>query len=112
MSFLDSLFFNNKTIDVLIQQVTQTFIDGEQGPEVWSNVEIVKGIFWIGTMTNKLISEKLRPEVDGVVLVRPSVSINQTDRLFLSGNFYSVVYADDIAMQGKVKIVAVKKYVS
>ena len=112
MSFLDSLFFNNRTVDVLIQQVTQTFIDGEQGPEVWSNVEIVKGIFWIVTMADRLVSEKLRPEVDGVVLVRPSVSITQADRLYLSGNFYSVVYADDIAMQGQVKIVAVKKYVS
>ena len=112
MSFIDSLFFNNKTVDVLIQQVTQTFIDGEQGPEVWSNVEIVKGIFWIGSMADILVSEKHRPEVDGVVLVRPSVSITQADRLYLSGNFYSVVYADDIAMQGQVKIVAVKKYVS
>ena len=112
MSFIDSLFFNNKTVDVLIQQVTQTFIDGEQGPEVWSNVEIVKGIFWIGSMADRLVSEKLRPEVDGVVLVRPSVSINQTDRLYLSGQYYSVVYSDDIAMQGQVKIVAVKKYVS
>ena len=112
MSFIDSLFFNNKTVDVLIQQVTHTFIDGEQGPEVWSNVEIVKGIFWIGSMADRLVSEKLRPEVDGVVLVRPSVSITQADRLYLSGNFYSVVYADDIAMQGQVKIVAVKKYVS
>ena len=112
MSFIDSLFFNNKTVDVLIQQVTQTFVNGEQGPEVWSNVEIVKGIFWIGSMADRLVSEKLRPEVDGVVLVRPSVSITQADRLYLSGNFYSVVYADDIAMQGQVKIVAVKKYVS
>lgn len=112
MSFIDSLFFNNKTVDVLIQQVTQTFIDGEQGPEVWSNVEIVKGIFWIGSMADRLVSEKLRPEVDGVVLVRPSVSINQTDRVYLSGQYYSVVYSDDIAMQGQVKIVAVKKYVS
>lgn len=112
MSFIDSLFFNNKTVDILIQQLTQTFVNGEQGPEVWTDVEITKGIFWIGSMADRLVSEKLRPEVDGVVLVRPSVSINQTDRLFLSGQYYSVVYADDIAMQGKVKIVAVKKYVS
>ena len=112
MSFLDSLFFNNKTIDVLIQQVTQTFIDGEQGPEVWSNVEIVKGIFWIGTMADRLVSEKLRPEVDGAVLLRPSVSIDPKNRLYISGNYYTVVYSDDIAFQGKVKIVAVKKYVS
>ena len=112
MSFLDSLFFNNKTVDILIQQLTQTFVNGEQGPEVWTDVEITKGIFWIGSMADRLVSEKLRPEVDGVVLVRPSVSINQTDRLFLSGQYYSVVYSDDIAMQGQVKIVAVKKYVS
>ena len=112
MSFLDSLFFNNKTVDVLIQQVTQTFIDGEQGPEEWSNVEIVKGILWIGTMADRLVSEKLRPEVDGVVLLRPSVSVEPKNRLYISSNYYSIVYSDDIAFQGKVKIVAVKKYVS
>ena len=112
MSFLDSLFFNNKTVDVRIQQVTQTFVNGEQGPESWADVEITKGIFWIGSMADRLVSEKLRPEVDGVVLVRPSVSVDPKNRLYISSNYYSVIYADDIAFQGQVKIVAVKKYVS
>jgi hypothetical protein len=109
---LNSIFQNNKTVAVKIQNRTQAYVNGQLGPVTYTDLKTVKGIFYRGAVADNMVSERLRANIEGVVLVRPGDSPIETDRLEIDGNFYSVVYADNIAGQDKVIVIPVKKYVS
>lgn len=107
--FLDSIFKNNKTVDVEIQPRTQTIINGVLGPVTYTTNKTVKGIFWRGSMAESIVGERFKTEIDGVVIVKPGIVIADTDRVKIGAIQYSVIYADDVAGQGKVIVIPVKK---
>ena len=107
--FLDSVFKNNKTVDVQIQPRTQTITNGVLGPVTYTTTKTVKGIFWRGSMAESIVGERFKTEIDGVVIIKPGVSIADTDRVKVGTLQYSVIYADDVAGQGKVIVIPVKK---
>lgn len=106
---LNGIFSRNKTVDVEIQPRTQTIINGVLGPVTYTTNKTVKGIFWRGSMAESIVGERFKTEVDGVVIVKPGVSIADTDRVKIGTVQYSVIYADDVAGQGKVIVIPVKK---
>ena len=106
---LNGIFSRNKTVDVEIQPRTQSIMNGVLGAVTYTTTSIVKGIFWKGSMAQSVVDEKYKTEVDGVVIVKPGVSIADTDRVKIGTVQYSVIYADDIAGQGKVLMIPVKK---
>ena len=106
---LNGIFSRNKTVDVEIQPRTQSITNGVLGAVTYTTTSIVKGIFWKGSMAQSVVDEKYKTEVDGVVIVKPGVSIADTDRVKIGTVQYSVIYADDIAGQGKVLMIPVKK---
>ena len=107
--FLDSIFKNNKAVDVEIQPRTQSITNGVLGAVTYTTTSTVKGIFWRGSMAQAVVNEKYKTEIDGVVIVKPGVSIADTDRVKIGTIQYSVIYADDVAGQGKVLVIPVKK---
>lgn len=107
--FLDSIFKNNKAVDVEIQPRTQTIINGVLGPVTYTTNKTVKGIFWRGSMAESIVGERFKTEIDGVVIVKPGIVIADTDRVKIGAIQYSVIYADDVAGQGKVIVIPVKK---
>ena len=106
---LNGIFSRNKAVDVEIQPRTQSITNGVLGPVTYTTSNTVKGIFWKGSMAQSVVNEKYKTEVDGVVIVKPGVSIADTDRVKIGTVQYSVIYADDIAGQGKVLMIPVKK---
>ena len=106
---LNGIFSRNKTVDVEIQPRTQSITNGVLGAVTYTTTSTVKGIFWRGSMAQAVVNEKYKTEVDGVVIVKPGVSIADTDRVKIGTVQYSVIYADDIAGQGKVLMIPVKK---
>lgn len=106
---LESIFQNNKTVDVEIQPRTQSITNGVLGAVTYTTTSTVKGIFWRGSMAQAVVNEKYKTEIDGLIIVKPGVSIADTDRVKIGTVQYSVIYADDIAGQGKVLMIPVKK---
>ena len=106
---LNGIFSRNKTVDVEIQPRTQSITNGVLGAVTYTTNKTVKGIFWRGSTAQAVVNEKYKTEVDGVVIVKPGVSIADTDRVKIGTVQYSVIYADDIAGQGKVLMIPVKK---
>ena len=107
--FLDSVFKNNKTVNVEIQPRTQSIVNGVLGPVTYTTNKTVKGIFWRGSMAESIVGEKFKTQVDGVIIVKPGIVIADTDRVKIGAIQYSVIYADDVAGQGKVLVIPVKK---
>ena len=106
---LNGIFSRNKTVDVEIQPRTQSITNGVLGPVTYTTNKTVKGIFWRGSMAESIVGERFKTEIDGVVIVKPGIVIADTDRVKIGAIQYSVIYADDIAGQGKVLMIPVKK---
>ena len=106
---INGIFSRNKTVDVEIQPRTQSITNGVLGAVTYTTTSTVKGIFWRGSMAQAVVNEKYKTEIDGVVIVKPGVSIADTDRVKIGTIQYSVIYADDVAGQGKVLVIPVKK---
>ena len=113
MAFLDSIFSGNKTETVEVYQKSQTFVNGVLGPEEWTKTKEFTGLFWRGAMAERYVSERYRADVAGVVVARPTdVSISdipQSAKLVIDNVDYFVIYVDDVANQGKVIQIPVKK---
>lgn len=112
MSFLDSFFANNKTVSVEVQVFSQTFINGVLGEKVWTTDTTFEALFWRGAMAEKYVSDRYKADVSGMVIGRPEEvpEIAEDSRLFIGGDYYSIIYRDDIAEQGKVVQIPVKKW--
>ena len=114
MAFLDSIFANNETLKIDIEKLTQTFVNGVLGAKVWTKSKDFTGIFWRGAMAERYVSEQYRSVVDGIVIAKPDdvvhSDIPETARLKIDGQYYSVIYFDNIAEQDKVIQIPVKKW--
>lgn len=117
--FLDSIFSSNTTYTANVQTSTRTKTAGVLGPETWSTTKSVSCIFWHGTIGRGFIGDRFKPEVEGVILVKPSdistTEIPSTGRIQLMDGatqigIYKIIYADNIGMQGEVIVVPVKEY--
>jgi hypothetical protein len=105
MGFLDTIFSNHISTTIDIETYTQSFVNGSFGPYVWAKTKDFKGIFWRGAMAERYVSEQYRSEVDGIVIARPS-DVSNTDipegaRLKIDGQYYSVIYSNNVAGQNK-----------
>ena len=113
MSFLDSIFSREVTQTIDIEILAQTFVNGVIGPEEWTKSTDFEGLFWRGSMADRYVSEKYRADVAGVVVARPEdvTAIVEGARLKIEGLYYSVIYMDDIAEQGEVSQIPVRKWI-
>jgi len=117
---MDSLFATSKTLTCNIQNKVQAITSGVLGPLTWETEKTVDCIFWRGGISNALISEKIKPDVSGVILLRPSdfkkTDIQKNSRIELTSDgetvgYFSAFYADDIGQQGEVIMLPVKEII-
>ena len=108
---LDSMFENFKTITAEYENKTDTFVDGMITGETWTLAGSVEALIYRGALAEKLVSEKLRPDVSAVILVKPEdypEALTKDSRVLIESIYYNVIYADNIAEQDKVIMIPLK----
>lgn len=108
---LDSMFENFKTITAEYENKTDTVVDGMITGETWTLAGSVEALIYRGALAEKLVSEKLRPDVSAVILVKPEdypEALTKDSRILIESIYYSVIYADNIAEQDKVVMIPLK----
>ena len=115
MAFLDSIFSGNKTETVEVYQKSQTFVNGVLGPEEETKTKEFTGLFWRGAMAERYVSEQYRSIVNGIIIAKPSEvdhsDLPESARLKIDGQYYSIIYSDNVAGQNKVIQIPVKKWI-
>lgn len=72
----------------------------------------LKGFLFTGSTAESIVSEKLRPRVDAVLIIDPlkkSFDLNDTDKVIIGKNTFNIVTDDDIGNQGEATSVYLKK---
>ena len=108
---LDSMFENFKTITAEYENKTDTFVDGMITGETWTLSGSIEALIYRGALAEKLVSEKLRPDVSAVILVKPEdypAELTKDSRVLIESIYYSVICADNIAEQDKVVMIPLK----
>lgn len=108
---LGSMFGNFKTITAEYENKTDTVVDGMITGETWTLAGSIEALIYRGALAEKLVSEKLRPDVSAVILVKPDdypVELTKDSRVLIESIYYSVIYADNIAEQDKVIMIPLK----
>ena len=72
MSIVSGIFSRHKTNIAIIRMKTQTIVNGVKGPITYPRGKSERCIYWNGSISKTLISEKLSPDVSGVVLFDPT----------------------------------------
>jgi len=67
-----------------------------------------KVMYYTGSQAESYVSDKLKPVVSGVIICYPADKPSVTDKIGLSGRYFSVVDIDDVGYQGEVCVVPVK----
>ena len=108
---LDSPFEHFQTITAEYENKTDTVVDGMITGETWTLAGSVEALIYRGALAEKLVSEKLRPDVSAVILVKPEeypVALTKDSRVLIESIYYSVIYADNIAEQDKFVMIPLK----
>ena len=108
---LDSMFENFKTITAEYENKTDTVVDGMITGETWTLAGSIEALIYRGALAEKLVSEKLRPDVSAVILVKPEdypVELTKDSRVLIESIYYNVIYADNIAEQDEVIMIPLK----
>lgn len=104
---------NNK--DITFYTKTQTKTNGVLNDPVWTLYKTVKGLYWKATGSKNNISEKFKEQITACIVIDPSalteIHVETDMKITVSGEGdYKLVYADDIAGQGKVLQLNVKEW--
>lgn len=108
---LDSMFEHFKTITAEYENKTDTVVDGMITGETWTLAGSIEALMYRGSLAERLVSEKIRPDVAAVILVKPEdypVTLTKDSRVLINSIYYSVIYADNIAEQDKVVMIPLK----
>lgn len=109
------LLKNNKTKDISFYTLVQTSTNGVLNDPTWTLYKTIKGIYWKATGSKNNVSEKFKEQIQACIIVNPS-DISESEivtdmKITVSGEGdYRLVYADDIAGQGKVLQLNVKEW--
>jgi len=113
---IGALLNNSVSKTITVYSKTQTITNGILGEPTWTTViKTVKGLYWKATGSKPNISDKFKEQVTACIIVDPAALAESelpTDcKITVSGEGdYMLVYADDIAAQGKVLQINVKEW--
>lgn len=109
------LLNSQRTKDISFYTLTQTSTNGVLNDPVWTLYKTIKGLYWKATGSKNNVSEKFKEQISACIIVNPS-DISESEivtdmKITVSGEGdYKLVYADDIAGQGKVLQLNVKEW--
>ena len=112
---ISRLLNSQKAKDISFYTLTQTTTNGQLNDPVWTLNKTVQGLYWKASGNKSNISEKFKEQITAVIIVDPA-SVAESDiladmKIVVPGEGdYKLVYADDIAGQGKVLQLNVKEW--
>ena len=113
MSFIKSMASTNQLITAEFYNKTITVTSGVP-TETWSSVAdlSVSALFWTGAAADRVVGEKLKAEVDGVIAMDYddyTTTINEDAKVLINDVEYRVVRPDNIANQNVLIQIPVKR---
>lgn len=108
---LESMFEHFTTLTTEYENKTDTVVDGMITGETWTLAGSVEALMYRGSLAERLVSEKIRPDVAAVILVKPEeypATLTKDSRVLINSIYYSVIYADNIAEQNEVVLIPLK----
>lgn len=112
MNIVSDMYQHEKPVDIIFQEVSQTFTDATLGPEVWSNLLTTTGLFFIGSKVDTIVGERLRASVDGVILIdyaNITKDVTEQARVKINDGYYTIVYMDNVCFQDELYVIPVKR---
>ncbi|GAG26927.1 unnamed protein product [marine sediment metagenome] len=113
MSFMDAFKTEmNQTITINKKDRVYNEVNS-QWTEAVSLRIAVQGLFYEGRAAENFVSEKFKAKIDGVVIVDPvdiaDVTLNDSDNIVIGSRNFTVVHADNVALQNEATVIAIKE---
>ena len=108
---LESMFEHFTTVTAEYENKTDTVESGMITGETWTLAGSIEALMYRGSLAERLVSEKIRPDVAAVILVKPEdypATLTKDSRVLINSIYYSVIYADNIAEQNEVIMIPLK----
>jgi len=113
MGMVKGLFQSNKTVTVEFRNKITTNTSGVIASTYPTVNLTATGIMWTGTTADAVVSERLRADLAGVIVIDPddyTTTITDTAKATVDGTEYSVIYVDNVANQDQVIQIPVKRF--
>ena len=104
---IEHIFSNHKTYDIKFYSRAQTITNGVLSEPTYTLYKTIKGVYYKTGGAKTVISEQYQKELSAVILVNPAdislSSILESSKIVVdTQGDYVLLYADDVAGQGKV----------
>ena len=85
---------------VTYQLKSETIVNGQITGEGWTTIGTFAGKFQRGSIAQSVVSDQFKPNIAGILFVDPvdlpSALSHENYRLSIGGNYYSIIYVDNI----------------
>ena len=115
MGFLDEMLITEKTVKAEFRNLTTAFVDGTVTEDYSTNPDLTvnKCLFWVGRSADAVVSEKIRAEVEGVIVFNYSdytTTVNENAKITIGSTDYSVIFIENVANQNEIIQIPVKRF--
>ena len=108
--FITELFKTEKSVQAVFEKQVTSVVDG-QVTKTYSVFLTKAVLFWSGASADRFVSEKLRPKVEGVILMDYITTvIPDSAKVTIGGKEYGVIYSENIGNQDEVLAIPVKRF--
>ncbi len=114
MGYVKEMADRNQLVEASFYNKSSTALNGVI-TEAYSDVAdlIVTALFWTGPAVDRVVSQKLRPIVDGVLTLDYedyTVVIKENAKVVINDVSYSVVYIENVGNQNVIIQIPVKRF--
>lgn len=104
-------FVKEMNQDVEFFSKTTSIVDFEK-VETYSSQGTVKGFFFNKSSAERLVSEQIRTELMGAVIVRPDIGFtpDRQGKVVINGVTYNIIESEDIGLQNEVILIPLKEF--
>lgn len=113
MSFLKKLHGLQTPVSIAIYNKDRTFSSGTVSESFPATADLtVDGYFWQGSRAEAVVSEKIKAQIDGVLLIDytdMTIAVEDGARAVFNSETYDIITEDDILFANEVLLYPVRK---
>lgn len=109
MSFLSDIAKTTKRVPATFHSLVTASEGSGKISETYAPAFTLGVFFWTGASAEKMVSEKIRPDVSGVIVLDYQTGLDENMRVEVGGIMYGIIYVENTAFQDEILVLPVKR---
>lgn len=109
MSLLSDIAKGTKQVQATFYSLVTASAGSGKVSETYTQSFTLDVFFWTGASAERMVSEKIRPNVSGVMVFDYRTGIDENMRVEVGGTMYGIIHVENVMFQNEILVLPVKR---